>query len=100
MNENNSENEILTEIRVVNNISFTVPENKKLMNRIPLIIVALMGLLGTVFSFFSMYEVTVNTLYILYISLLFFTVFTIIFMLPKKFSIIFVPRRENIEKYF
>lgn len=91
MKENISQEEISEEIRIVNNITLTVPENRKYFNRVILIFVALTGLIGTVFSFFSMYKTDINMSFVLIFSLGVFTLFTVIHMLPRKVYYLLIP---------
>ena len=91
MKEKITKNSVPAEIKIVNNISLTVPETTSKLNIIPLIITAFLGFAGTILSFFSMFEIDIEMSSIIYFSILYFVMLTILFLLPRKFHLIIIP---------
>ena len=83
MNKNNDE--IVTDVRIINNISLTVPENKKTLNIVSRIVVAFLGLFGTIFSFFSMFNINISIIPVIISALLSFGIFSVLFLMPRRF---------------
>ncbi len=85
------DNNFITEVKIVNEISYTVPDIKKRLNYIPLVIIAFMGISGMFFSFFSMFKTSVDTGTVAFLSILFFCIFSALIILVKKYYIVLIP---------
>ncbi|MGN1481243.1 transglutaminase-like domain-containing protein [Porcipelethomonas sp.] len=86
MEQNNSYNGI----RIIDSMHLSVPKTRKIINIIPLIIIAFLGIWGTVSSYLSMFNIH-QTASVRLCIIVIFAILTIIFMLPKKIQIILIP---------
>lgn len=78
-------------IRIIDSMNLSVPKNRKILNTIPLLIIAFFGIWGTVFSYISMFDININIKTINFYTILFFAALSILFILPRILHFLFLP---------